>query len=113
VADIGAVHWDRWRGDLDFAPPGGESLRSLGNRVREACADLATAAVDETVVVVTHVSPLKAAVAWALGVGDDVSWRCFVAPASITRVRLTLAGPTLVSFNEAGHLAGVGPSGNW
>jgi hypothetical protein len=52
-------------------------------------------------------------VAWALGVGDDVSWRCFVAPASITRVRLTLAGPTLVSFNEAGHLAGVGPSGNW
>ena len=41
---------------------------------------------------VTHVSPVKAAVGWALGVGDDVSWRLCVAPASITRIGITPRG---------------------
>ena len=61
----------------------------------------------------THVSPLKAAIAWALGVGDETSWRCFVAPGSVSRIRLTPTGPTLVSFNEAAHLAAITVQGEW
>jgi broad specificity phosphatase PhoE len=113
VGDVAPDDWARWRDDLHFAPPGGESLHALGTRVRAACADLAEDAMDRTVVVVTHVSPLKAAIAWTLGVGDDISWRCFVAPGSVSRVRLTPAGPTLVSFNEAAHLAAIGPAAYW
>ena len=42
----------------------------LGARVRAACDELSTVARSAAVVVVTHVSPIKAALAWALGVGD-------------------------------------------
>ncbi len=102
--------WRRWRSDLDFAPPGGESLRALGERVRAACADLAAEAGDHHVVVVTHVSPVKAAAAWAMGVGDDVSWRMFVAPASVTRIAVSDRGPSLHGFNDVSHLADVEPA---
>ncbi|HEX7096252.1 MAG TPA: histidine phosphatase family protein [Acidimicrobiales bacterium] len=113
VSEVEPLEWMRWQGDLDFAPPGGESLRSVGRRVREACEELAALAVDQRIVVVTHVSSLKAAIAWALGVGDETSWRCFVAPGSVSRIRITDTGPTLVSFNESAHLAGIAPLAHW
>ena len=96
-----------WRSDLAWAPEGGESIGELGLRVRAACDALLDEATERDVVVVTHVSPIKAAVAWALGVGDEVAWRLFVAPASVTRIRCGPAGPSLVSFNETAHLVGV------
>jgi broad specificity phosphatase PhoE len=98
--------WARWRADLDFRPPGGETLAELGVRVRAACADAASDAGSTDVVVVTHVSPLKAALAWALGVGDEISWRLHVTPASVSRVGIRPQGPVLLSFNETSHLPG-------
>lgn len=110
LRDVEADLWARWRGDVSFAPPGGESLRALGARVRAACDDIATIARDGHVVVVTHVSPIKAAVAWAMGVGDEVSWRMFVAPASVTRISISDRGASLQGFNDVGHLAEVPPA---
>ena len=104
IGAVAAETWDRWRADLDFRPPGGETLRELGVRVRDACADLVDDARDADVVVVTHVSPLKAALAWALAVGDDVAWRLHVAPASVSRVGIRANGAVVLSFNELGHL---------
>jgi broad specificity phosphatase PhoE len=109
LRDVDADLWRRWRRDTGFAPPGGESLAALGARVRDACEDLADAARDGDVVVVTHVSPIKAAAAWAMGVGDEVSWRMFVAPASVTRIAVGDRGPSLHGFNDVAHLADVGP----
>lgn len=99
--------WQRWRSDLDYAPPGGESLRALGERVRAACDDLVAEAREGHVVVVTHVSPIKAAAAWAIGAGDEVSWRMFVSPASVTRIAVTDRGPSLHGFNVTSHLDGL------
>ena len=110
MRDVDADLWRRWRSDVGFAPPGGESLRALGERVRAACEDLAPAARDGHVVVVTHVSPIKAAAAWAMGVGDEVSWRMFVAPASATRIAVGDRGPSLHGFNDVAHLADVAPA---
>ena len=87
-----------------WTPPGGETLDELNARVHAACADLAAEPVDGHVVVVTHVSPLKSAVAWALDVGEELSWRLFVAPGSITRIDRRDDRCVLVSFNEVGHL---------
>jgi broad specificity phosphatase PhoE len=70
--------WVGWDADLEYTPPGGESLADLGRRVRAACDDLWDEAVSSDVVVVSHVSPIKAAVAWALGVGDEICWRTFL-----------------------------------
>jgi broad specificity phosphatase PhoE len=104
LGDVPAEMWQTWRGDAEYAPPEGESLASVGRRVRAACGDVAASAGDAVVVVVSHVSPIKAAVAWTLEVGDAVTWRMFVAVASITRIAVTERGPVLRSFNEVAHL---------
>ena len=97
--------WEAWQADLSFSPPGGESLAEVGLRVRSALDELVEQARTTKVVVVTHVSPLKAGVAWALGVGDEVAWRLFVSPASVTRIDVSRGRPSLVSYNELAHLA--------
>jgi len=104
--DVGADTWARWRVDPDFAPESGESLATLQTRVAAACTDLAETAAERDVLVFSHVSPIKAVVAWALGVGPEITWRLHVAQATITRVR---TGPTiaLTSFNEIAHLDGI------
>lgn len=99
LADVPADLWRRWRADIDFAPPGGESLAALGRRVRAACEELAAEAAEADVVVVSHVSPIKAAVAWALGVGDEISWRLHVTPASVTRIAVRDGRGVLTTFN--------------
>ncbi|MCU1373645.1 MAG: phosphoglycerate mutase family protein [Actinomycetia bacterium] len=104
IGDVPAEAWATWRADIDFCPPGGERLSDLGRRVRAACADVVEAATSSNVVVVTHVSPVKAAVAWALGAGDEATWRMYVAPASISRIDFRDTRSVLVSFNEVGHL---------
>jgi broad specificity phosphatase PhoE len=97
---VAADVWERWRNDPQFAPPGGESLAALGLRVRAACDELAAEAATADVVVVTHVSPIKAAVAWALGAGDELAWRLFVGDASVCRILTDGPNPRLVAFNE-------------
>lgn len=105
LGDIPAAAWAEWRADITFAPPGGESLQALGLRVRESLDAITSTPSDETVVVMSHVSPIKAGVAWALGVDDQVTWRLFVAPASITRFEVSPRGAVMRSFNEVAHLA--------
>ena len=51
-------------------------------------------------VVVSHVSPIKAAVAWALGADELVAWRLRLSTGSVTRVDMGPHGPQVVSFNE-------------
>ena len=104
LAEVSLDTWESWRTDLDWAPPGGESHRALGLRVRAALDDLFEASRTSELVVVTHVSPIKAALAWVLGVGDEVVWRTFVAPASVMTVGAGLAGPSLRGFNDTAHL---------
>lgn len=107
VGEVPDDVWRRWRSDPSFTPNGGESMLAMGERVRSACADLATRAVDDDVVVVSHVSPIKAAVAWALGVDDSVAWRMFLGVASVTRIAVGQRGPSLRSYNESHHLVGI------
>lgn len=107
TAEVSAETWARWRSDIDFRPPGGESHRDLAVRVWAALDALAAEAGERDIVVVTHVTPIKAAVAWSLGVGIEMAWRSFVAQASITRLGLSPRGPSLRSFNEVHHLDGL------
>jgi alpha-ribazole phosphatase len=110
VTAMGTEVWARWREDAAYVPPGGESLVTLAVRVVSACEGLCEAAAENDIVVVSHVSPIKTAVAWALGAGTDVGWRSHLDPASISRISFGPRGPLLRSFNETGHLsAALGP----
>jgi probable phosphoglycerate mutase len=106
-AQAGSEGWRRWRSDPAWAPPGGESLVALQARVQAACRSVAgRLAGDDTgvVVVVSHVSPIKAAVAWALAVGPDIAWRMHLRLASVSRLGLRSGTPFVLTFDETGHL---------
>ena len=95
--------WARWRSDPDFRPPRGESMAELETRVHGALVDLAANDTGMHVVVVSHVSPIKAAVAWALGVDIGVSWRTALDRASMSTIRLHSERAALVTFNVTVH----------
>jgi len=107
VASVGADVWAQWRSDLTFTPAGGESIHVMVQRVVQACDGLIAEARHQDIVVVSHVSPIKAAVTWALGVGAEAGWRTHLDAASITRVDCRANGPLLRTFNETGHLGEV------
>ena len=98
--DVPSEVWQRWRDDASFTPSGGESLAALDERVRSACADLIERASSRNVVVVSHVSPMKAAVAWALGVGIEISFNCHLDQAAVCRIAFRGGRPVLQTFNE-------------
>jgi probable phosphoglycerate mutase len=105
ISTVPAGIWTRWRSDPDFRPPRGETLAEAGVRVRTACAELF--AIDGEgargpgdVVVVSHMSPIKAATCWALGLPDLGTWRLHLATASVTRIDWGPGGPVLRGFNE-------------
>ena len=100
ITEVPAETWAAWRADIGWRPPGGETLAELGERVRQACDEIAADADDRDVVVVSHVSPIKAAVAWAVGAGDELTWRMHVSPGSISRVTVAPDRPPVLSaFN--------------
>ena len=103
VTSVGVETWKMWRSDVHFRPPGGESMAELDARVRHALADLAAAQGDAHVIVVSHVSPIKAAIAWALGVGIEISWRTSLDRASMSTIRLDAERPSLRTFNVTVH----------
>jgi broad specificity phosphatase PhoE len=104
-ASVGAEEWARWRADPSWAPPAGESIAAVGTRVRAALDELAPEAMVHDIVVVAHVSPIKAAVAWAIGTGDELAWAVHLDPASLTRVAVLPDRAVLHSLNETAHLA--------
>ena len=96
--DFDADQLTRWRTDEAFAPPGGESLADVTARAAAFCERELD---DRLVVAVSHVSPIKGATTWALGVGPLVAWRMRLDVASLTTIA---PGPTLLGFNETAHL---------
>jgi broad specificity phosphatase PhoE len=100
VAEVGDEVWSQWRADSRYRAGGGESLEDLRERVVPATEELLAASVDQLIVVTTHVSPIKAAMTWALGVDVTVGWRCHLDQASVCRILPGPNGPVLLGFNE-------------
>jgi broad specificity phosphatase PhoE len=102
LRDIPRDVWDGWHADPDFAPPGGESLRTVQRRVSDCMADLERDAREGPVIAVSHVSPIKAAVLWGLGLDGQpqLAWRLRLDTASICRLAPGPLGRVVTSFNE-------------
>lgn len=108
IADVPPELWHRWITDIDFAPSGAETMRAMGERIFAALEGLAEEAAERHVVVVTHATPVKAAMAWALGVDVSIVWRSWVDQASVTRIVFRDRGPALAFFNRVPELAREG-----
>lgn len=103
-SDVPAETWKKWRSDNNFRPPGGETLAELDLRVRQALNELIEEAGTKNIVVVSHVSPIKAAIAWSMGSDVGASWRMLLDRASISRINIGPNGPVMRGFNDTSHL---------
>ncbi len=105
LGEVPAEVWQRWRADPSYRPEGGESLAAVGERVAAACEELFAADgagardPERDVVVVSHVSPIKAAVGWAIGTDPGLSWRLHLSTGSMTRIGWGALGPVLHLYN--------------
>jgi len=100
LSELPSDLWHKWRTDPEFRTAGGESIGALAARVRSACEELVELSRDEDILVVSHVTPIKAAVAWALDAPTSMIFRCHLEQAAICRITDGPLGPVLRRFNE-------------
>jgi len=95
-----------WLDDASVPPPGGESFATTFARVTAARERLVRDRAGERVVVVSHVTPIKAMVREALGAPAQVLYRMHLDPGSLTTVDWYADGPGVVTgLNDVSHLA--------
>ena len=116
-----------WLGSTAVAPPGGESFRDVAERVRRVVAEVSNTLRDSgersrsrsvaevstphrnsgrTVVLVSHVSPIKLILRDALAATDAFLHRCYLDAAGISTVDTWSDGGVAVrSVNDTAHLA--------
>ena len=74
----------RWLRDTSIAPPDGESFDSVAERVRRAQARIINEHNGETVLVVSHVTPIKTLLRMALDAGPGILYRLHLDLASLS-----------------------------
>nr|WP_090277799.1 bifunctional RNase H/acid phosphatase [Mycolicibacterium komanii]CRL72782.1 fructose-2,6-bisphosphatase [Mycolicibacterium komanii] len=74
----------RWLRDTSLAPPGGESFDSAAERVGRARARIIAEHAGETVLVVSHVTPIKTMLRMALDGGPNILYRLHLDLASLS-----------------------------
>jgi probable phosphoglycerate mutase len=108
---VTALQWEAFEGDHELALGNGESLASVDARVHGELDELLASPSsllhrsDEHLAIVSHVSPIKSATAWALGVPGRVAWRTRLDNGSITTIATRRSAPILVHFNVVPRLA--------
>lgn len=93
----------QWESNVSNAPPGGESLKSVQKRAVEAAESLRAEFSGSSVVLVSHVGPIKALLAHALDLPLQTSRALFLDPATISVVEWGTQ-PLLRLFNSHAHL---------
>lgn len=83
----------RWLGDTSVKPPDGESFDEVHARVRKARTDIIARYGGKTLVLVSHVTPIKTMLRQALDVG----------PQFLFRMHLDLTGISIAEFYPDGH----------
>ena len=80
--------YSQWRGDIKIAPPGGgESLEEFDERVQRGKSSILEEYEGQTVVVVSHVMPIRGFIKAAIQANWPAYWRLSIAPCSITVLR--------------------------
>ena len=102
-------HWpdalNAWLADPDVAPPGGESFTATFKRVGAWRERVVETWSGKTVVVVSHVTPIKALVRDALDAPPHVLYRIHLDPASLSTIDWYAGGAGVVRLvNDTSHL---------
>ena len=94
-----------WKQSSEVAPTGSsESFADLLDRVAGAARRITTRSGSSTVLAVTHVTPVKALVAHALGAPPASLFAMELSPAALTRITYAGSEAVLRCFNDTSHL---------
>ena len=94
-----------WLADPAVAPPGGESFADVSTRVTGALRRVLAGHRGQTVLIVSHVTPIKTLVASALLAPPAALYRMHLDVAALCQVDWYADGPAVLrSFNDTGHL---------
>jgi probable phosphoglycerate mutase len=107
--------WEQWPADLeawlvspDVAPPGGVSFADTAERVRGALDRLRARHVGKTLAVVSHVTPIKTLLRFALDAPPSALFRMHLDVAGLSEVDWYADGPASVRYlNDTAHLRGL------
>ena len=95
----------RFSTDISVAAPGGESIADVSARVARARQRILAQHAGRSVLVVSHVTPIKLLLAAALDVDDEVVHRVFLEAASLCTVTWSSDGRASVRLvNDTSHL---------
>ncbi len=95
-----------WLADPEVAPPGGESFTDVSARVTAALNRVLAAQAGQTVLIVSHVTPIKTLVTAALLAPPAALYRMHLDVAALSEIDWYPDGPAVLrSFNDTGHLS--------
>jgi ribonuclease H / adenosylcobalamin/alpha-ribazole phosphatase len=95
-----------WLADPSVAPPGGESFDQVSERVTAALHRILAERPHQTVLIVSHVTPIKTLVAAALLAPPAALYRMHLDVAALCEIDWYADGPAVLrSFNDTAHLS--------
>jgi broad specificity phosphatase PhoE len=96
-----------WLADPAVPPPDGESFAEVSERVAGALQRVLTDRAGQTVLIVSHVTPIKTLVTTALLAPPAALYRMHLDVAALCEIDWYADGPAVLRlFNDTGHLAG-------
>jgi probable phosphoglycerate mutase len=99
---------DAWLADTSVAPPFGESFDATTTRVRQARDRVLAKHGGKTVVIVSHVTPIKTLLRLALDAPPSSLYRMHLDLACLSEVQWFADGPAVVrSMNDTHHVDGL------
>ncbi|WP_115686117.1 bifunctional RNase H/acid phosphatase [Corynebacterium senegalense] len=98
-----AEEFGAWEASTSVAPPHGESLTQLHRRVTRARLALQEKHAGKTILVVTHMAPIKSVIRQALGVGGEVFRHVFLDLASVSVVEFYGDFGVVRCVNDVSH----------
>lgn len=94
-----------WQGSWSASPPNGESLEAFDQRVIRGLQEILIQHAGKTVVVVSHVMPIRGIIREAMESGISGYWRPQVAPCSLSVLRFWGSqSAEVVTINSTSHL---------
>lgn len=105
VRERWAEKMNAWFADpLHVAPPGGETLAQVADRVQSVIEEVTRLGVDGTVILASHGGPLRVLLCLVLGMDVQAHWRFRLDVASISELHVHDGDVTLVRLNDTHHL---------
>ncbi len=96
--------------DLDFAPPGGETIRETSARMNAIMTELRRRHPDENVLIVGHGGALRAGFVALMELPLEANWRFTMTNCGLSVLDIYPNNAVLRLYNDSSHLDGLGPN---